>query len=31
VRAWLKPELREWIMVGFAEGTVGYNTLKGNK
>ena len=31
VRAWLKPALREWIMVGFAEGTVGYNTLKGNK
>ncbi|HHS92639.1 MAG TPA: DUF11 domain-containing protein, partial [Campylobacterales bacterium] len=31
VRAWLKPELREWIMVGFAEGTVGYNTLKGNQ
>ncbi|CAA6807172.1 MAG: Unknown protein [uncultured Sulfurovum sp.] len=31
IRAWLKPELREWIMVGFAEGTVGYNTLKGNK
>jgi len=30
VRAWLKPELREWIMVGFAEGTVGYNRLKGN-
>ncbi|CAA6816391.1 MAG: Unknown protein, partial [uncultured Sulfurovum sp.] len=31
IRAWLKPELREWIMVGFAEGTVAYNTLKGNK
>ena len=31
IRAWLKPALREWIMVGFAEGTVGYNTLKGNK
>ncbi|CAA6816860.1 MAG: Unknown protein [uncultured Sulfurovum sp.] len=31
IRAWLKPELREWIMVGFAEGTVGYNTLKGNR
>jgi len=30
VRAWLRPELREWIMVGFAEGTVGYNTLKGH-
>ncbi len=31
IRAWLKPALREWIMVGFAEGTVGYNTLSGNK
>ena len=31
VRAWLKPQLREWIMVGFAEGTVGYNTLKGHQ
>ena len=31
IRAWLKPALREWIMVGFAEGTVGYNTLKGNE
>ncbi len=31
VRAWLKPELRKWIMVGFAEGTVGYNTLKGHQ
>ncbi|MFN3713053.1 MAG: OmpA family protein [Alcanivoracaceae bacterium] len=24
------PDLREWILVGFAEGTVGYNTLRGN-
>lgn len=24
------PDLREWILVGFAEGTVGYNTLNGN-
>ena len=31
VRAWLKPALREWIMVGFAEGTVGYNRLKGHE
>jgi len=31
IRAWLKPTLREWIMVGFAEGTVGYNTLKGHQ
>ena len=31
IRAWLKPALRDWIMVGFAEGTVGYNKLKGHK
>ncbi|HFU77465.1 MAG TPA: hypothetical protein ENK68_03070 [Epsilonproteobacteria bacterium] len=31
IRAWLKPKLRDWIMVGFAEGTVGYNTLKGHQ
>ena len=31
IRAWLKPQMRKWIMVGFAEGTVGYNTLKGHK
>ena len=31
IRAWLKPKLREWIMVGFAEGSVGYNTLSGHK
>ena len=31
VHAWLKPQMREWIMVGFAEGTVGYNTLKGHQ
>ena len=24
------PDLREWILVGFAEGTIGYNTLRGN-
>lgn len=27
----LIPNLREWIMVGFAEGTIGYNTLKGHQ
>ncbi|NKQ41459.1 MAG: DUF11 domain-containing protein [Sulfurovum sp.] len=27
---YLKPHLREWILVGFAEGTVGYNKLNGN-
>lgn len=30
LKAWLEPEAREWVMVGFAEGTVGYNTLKDN-
>lgn len=24
------PDLRDWILVGFAEGTVGYNRLRGN-
>ena len=24
------PDLREWILVGFAEGSIGYNTLRGN-
>ncbi len=27
---WLQPELREWILVGLAEGTSGYNTVSGN-
>lgn len=30
VRAWLAPEARDWVVVGFAEGTVGYNTLSNN-
>ncbi len=30
LRAWLEPAAREWVMVGFAEGTVGFNTLKDN-
>lgn len=30
VSAWLKPGEREWILVGLAEGTVGYNTVSGN-
>ena len=30
VRAWLRPHMREWILVGIAEGTTAYNTLKGN-
>lgn len=27
---WLKPKMRDWILVGFAEGTVGYNTISNN-
>lgn len=27
----VKPQMRDWILVGFAQGTVGYNTLKDNK
>jgi uncharacterized repeat protein (TIGR01451 family) len=30
VRTWLKPAQRDWILVGFAEGTGGYNTLSEN-
>lgn len=30
VRAWLEPEPRDWILVGFGEGTAGYNTLSNN-
>ena len=30
VEVTVSPDLREWILVGFAEGTVGYNHLKGN-
>ncbi|MDH3431206.1 MAG: OmpA family protein [Gammaproteobacteria bacterium] len=30
LRAWLKPAARDWILVGFAEGTAGYNTLSDN-
>ena len=30
IRAWLQPALRDWIMVGYAKGTVGYQTLSGN-
>jgi hypothetical protein len=29
-RVWVKPEDRDWILVGLAEGTVGYNTVTGN-
>ena len=27
----LKPHMRDWILVGYAEGTIGYNTLHGNR
>ena len=30
LRAWLAPAQRDWILVGFAEGTAGYNTLSDN-
>ena len=30
VRAWLTPDLREWVLVGFAEGTRGFKSLSGN-
>ena len=30
IRAWLKPEMREWILVGFGEGTIGHRKLSGN-
>jgi len=28
IKAWLKPKPRDWILVGFAQGTVGYETLQ---
>lgn len=31
VRGWISPEMRDWILVGFAEGTAGYSMLDGNK
>ena len=30
IRTWLKPAARDWILVGFAEGTAAYNTLSDN-
>jgi uncharacterized repeat protein (TIGR01451 family) len=30
IHAWLQPEAREWILVGLAEGTAGYNAVSGN-
>lgn len=30
IDVWLQPDLREWILVGLAEGTAGYNKVTGN-
>ena len=30
ITSWLKPKLRNWIMVGIAEGTLAHKTLSGN-
>ena len=30
IKAWLKPQLRDWILVGLAEGTLAHNKLSGN-
>jgi uncharacterized repeat protein (TIGR01451 family) len=30
LRAWLEPGQRDWILVGFAEGTLGHKKLSGN-
>lgn len=30
VETYVKPQLRDWILVGLAEGTAGYNTLSGH-
>lgn len=30
LRAWLQPVQRDWILVGLAEGTAGYNMISGN-
>ncbi|OGR04930.1 MAG: hypothetical protein A2511_13250 [Deltaproteobacteria bacterium RIFOXYD12_FULL_50_9] len=30
VRTWLTPGNREWVLVGLAEGSAGYNTASGN-
>lgn len=30
VRAWLQAGQRDWVLVGFAEGTAGHKTLSGN-
>lgn len=30
LETYIKPKMRDWILVGIAEGTAGYNTLSGN-
>jgi hypothetical protein len=30
VETWAQPKMRDWILVGMAEGTAGYNVLSGN-
>jgi len=30
LRVWLSPDLRDWVLVGFAEGTLGHKRLSGN-
>ncbi|NOT15180.1 MAG: DUF11 domain-containing protein [Methylotenera sp.] len=30
IRAWLAPGQRDWVLVGFAQGTVGHKQLSGN-
>ncbi len=31
LETYVKPELRDWVLVGFAEGTAGYSTFSGNQ
>ena len=30
IKTWIKPKLREWILVGLVEGTLAHNKLSGN-
>lgn len=30
IKTWLQPDLRDWILVGLAEGTMGRNSVSGN-
>ena len=31
LQTWIQPEVRDWIMVGLAEGSAGYNAVSGNQ